>query len=56
MNNPIKIGLFGYGVVGHGVYDILINSKSLQTEIIKICAKHPEKKRDLPMDNFTFNR
>lgn len=56
MNNPIKIGLFGYGVVGHGVYDILINSKSLRTEIIKICAKHPEKKRDLPMENFTFNK
>lgn len=56
MSKAIKIGLFGYGVVGRGVYQILESSKSLNTDIVKICAKHPDKKRDLPMDNFTFNK
>lgn len=56
MSKAIKIGLFGYGIVGRGVYQILSASKSLNTEIVKICPKHPEKKRDLPMDNFTFNK
>ena len=56
MSKAIKIGLFGYGIVGRGVYQILAESKSLNTEIVKICPKHPEKKRDLPMDNFTFNK
>lgn len=56
MSKSLKIGLFGYGVVGKGVYNILTNSKSLNTSIVKICAKHPEKKRDLPMDHFSFNK
>lgn len=55
MANKLTIGMFGYGIVGHGVYDILHKNKSIG-EIIKICVLDKTKKRDLPMDHFTFDR
>lgn len=57
MSKPIKIGLFGYGVVGHGVFEILSsNNLGFAVEVVKICVKHRDKKRDIPMDHFTFDR
>jgi len=52
----IKLGLFGYGIVGHGVRDIIVSTKKLSVSIEKICVKHKEKSRDISMDNFTFNK
>ncbi len=52
----IKIGLFGYGVVGQGLHDVLNESKGFQADIIRICVKDREKKRRLPMHYFTFNK
>ncbi len=54
MKNNTTIGLFGYGVVGHGVYDLLTNT-GLPTEVVKICVKNEKKRRDLPMERFTFD-
>lgn len=57
MSKPIKIGLFGYGVVGHGVFEILSNNNlGFAVEVVKICVKHRDKKRDISMDHFTFDR
>lgn len=56
MSSGLKIGLFGFGVVGQGLYDILTNNKSVQTEVVKICVKHKDKKRSLPLHNFTFDK
>ncbi|MFQ3575574.1 MAG: homoserine dehydrogenase [Cytophagales bacterium] len=55
MNSGLKIGLFGYGVVGHGVYDILSKNEQIG-KIIKICVKDRNKRRDLPMSHFTFDQ
>lgn len=55
MSKKIKIGLFGYGIVGHGVYEILSKNNAVG-EVVKICVKDQYKRRDLPMDNFTFDR
>lgn len=55
MKKMTRIGLFGYGVVGHGIYNLLANSKSMNTEVVKICIKHREKRRDLPTYCFTTN-
>ncbi|RZK48676.1 MAG: homoserine dehydrogenase [Pedobacter sp.] len=52
MSTKIKIGLFGFGVVGQGLHDI-IKSQNLNLEIIKIAIKHPEKLRTLPASLFT---
>jgi homoserine dehydrogenase len=47
--------LFGFGVVGEGLYHVLQNSHTTNATIKKICIVDPEKKRSIPMENFTFN-
>jgi len=55
MSKKLNIGLFGFGVVGQGLYDI-IKTKNLNLEIVKIAIKNPEKERSLPKDLFTTDR
>src|SRR5688572_2740608 len=52
-HKQLRIGLFGFGVVGEGIYHVLNQTPSLQASIKKICIKHPEKKRDAPTALFT---
>jgi homoserine dehydrogenase len=49
----LRIGLFGFGVVGEGLYKVLQQTPSLKAEIIRVCIKNPEKKRDAPAELFT---
>jgi homoserine dehydrogenase len=49
----LNIGLFGFGVVGEGLYRVLNQTTSLQAQIKKVCIKHPEKKRNAPASLFT---
>ncbi|RYD55570.1 MAG: homoserine dehydrogenase [Sphingobacteriales bacterium] len=49
----LNIGLFGFGVVGEGLYRVLNQTSSLQAQIKKVCIKHPEKKRNAPAGLFT---
>lgn len=37
----IKIGLFGFGVVGQGIYEVVRKSKNAHAEIVKICVRDP---------------
>jgi homoserine dehydrogenase len=55
MSKKLNIGLFGFGVVGQGLYDI-IKTKNLNLEIVKIAIKNPDKKRSLPADIFTTDK
>src|SRR6185503_114655 len=55
MSKKLNIGLFGFGVVGQGLYDI-IKTKHLNLEIIKIAIKDPHKQRSLPASLFTTDR
>ena len=55
MSKKLNIGLFGFGVVGQGLYDI-IKTKNLNLEIKKIAIKDPHKKRTLPSHLFTTER
>ncbi len=50
----INIGLFGFGCVGKGLYDVLQHSQGLKAEIGKICVKDRTKERTLDISNFTF--
>lgn len=52
MSKRLTIGLFGFGVVGQGLYDI-ISTKDLNIEIRKIAIKNPEKQRSLSASLFT---
>ncbi|MBA9077771.1 MULTISPECIES: homoserine dehydrogenase [Rufibacter] len=54
-NRILKIGLFGFGCVGQGLYDILAREKNLPFQIEKICVKDPAKVRPLPAEEFSFN-
>lgn len=55
MSKKLTIGLFGFGVVGQGLYDI-IKTKHLNLEIKKIAIKNPYKQRSLPAELFTTDR
>jgi len=53
MKKKLTLGLFGFGCVGQGLYRVLGETHGLQTQIRKICIKHPEKTRSLPAEFFT---
>lgn len=52
MSERLIIGMFGFGVVGQGLYDI-IKTKKLNLEIKKFVIKNANKKRTLPAELFT---
>jgi homoserine dehydrogenase len=52
-HKQLTIGLFGFGVVGEGIYQVLQQTPSLNASIRKVCIKHPDKKRNAPADLFT---
>ncbi|MBI1223328.1 MAG: homoserine dehydrogenase [Bacteroidetes bacterium] len=51
----LNIGLFGFGCVGLGLYEVLEQTPSLNARIKRICVKSRDKQRPLPQEAFTFN-
>lgn len=51
----MKIGLFGFGCVGQGLWKVLHETRGVKAEIGRICIKNPEKPRPLPAHFFTTN-
>jgi len=56
MHQQLNIGLFGFGVVGEGLYKVLQQTPSLKAEIKKVCIKNPDNKRNAPDSLFTTNK
>lgn len=54
-NGKLVIGLFGFGVVGQGLYKVLQEVQTADAVIKSICIKHKEKQRSLDLERFTFN-
>ena len=52
----LTIGLFGFGVVGEGLYKVLQQTPSLKANIKKICIKDERKKRNAPAALFTTQK
>ena len=52
----IKLGLFGFGCVGQGLYDVLNHSENFKADIEKICVKDKTKKRKIAADYFTYDK
>ena len=52
----IKLGVFGFGCVGTGLYHVLNQTRGIQADIKKICIKHPEKKRSIDSHFFTTDK
>ena len=44
-HKKLTIGLFGFGVVGEGLYKVLQQTPSLKATIKKVCIKNYGKKR-----------
>src|SRR5688572_15166873 len=55
-HKQLTIGLFGFGVVGEGLYKVMHQTPSLNATIKRICIKHPGKKRNAPEELFTTEK
>jgi len=56
MRTNLTIGLFGFGVVGGGLYEVLNRSKLLNASIKSIVVKDPAKKRAIESNYFSFDK
>jgi len=55
-HKQLTIGLFGFGVVGEGLYKVLQQTSSLKATIKKVCIKNPGKERNAPASLFTTEK
>jgi homoserine dehydrogenase len=56
MKKQLNIGLFGFGCVGGGLYEVLNRSNLLNASIKTIVVKDKNKKRQLPNEMFSYDR
>ena len=56
MRNKLNIGLFGFGCVGSGLYDVLNKSNLLDASIAKIVVKSAGKKRTISEEHFSYDK
>src|SRR5436190_7305731 len=55
-HKQLTIGLFGFGVVGEGLYKVLQQTPSLKAQLKRVCIKNPSKKRHAPESLFTTDK
>src|SRR3978361_240243 len=55
-HKQLTIGLFGFGVVGEGLYKVLQQTPSLNATIKRVCIKDAGKKRIAPAELFTTDK
>jgi homoserine dehydrogenase len=56
MKKDLKLGLFGFGCVGQGLYHVLHETHGVKGEIKKICVKNRNKVRPIAEQFFTYDR
>jgi homoserine dehydrogenase len=56
MKKNLKLGVFGFGCVGQGLYHVLHETHGVKGEIKKICVKNKNKIRPIPEHFFTFEK
>ena len=52
----LNIGLFGFGCVGYGLFEVLQKTPTLKANIKHICVKDKNKKRAISIEHFTFDK
>jgi len=52
----LKLGLFGFGCVGQGLYHVLNETHGIKADIKKICVKNRDKHRILDRPIFTYDK
>lgn len=56
MRKKLSIGLFGFGCVGNGLYEVLNKSELLDATIKKIVVKNPTKDRKISKEHFSYDK
>lgn len=56
MAKKLKIGLFGFGCVGQGLYYVLNNSTGFKADIVKIGVKNRNKTRSVSTELITYDK
>lgn len=56
MNKKLNIGLFGFGCVGQGLYEVLEQTPGLNAGIKTIVVKQKHKKRSLGPEQFRYDK
>ncbi len=56
MSKKLKIGLFGFGCVGQGLYHVLNNSTGFKADIAKIAVKNKTKPRIVGKELITYDK
>jgi homoserine dehydrogenase len=56
MKKKLKLGLFGFGCVGQGLYHVLHETQGVKAEIKKVCVKTRNKVRPVSETFFTYNK
>ncbi len=56
MSNKLKIGLFGFGCVGQGLYHVLNNSTGFKADIKKVVVKNKFKDRALGPELISYDK
>lgn len=56
MSQKLNIGLFGFGCVGGGLYEVLNQSQLVDATISKIVVKSKEKQRSISQENFFYDK
>jgi homoserine dehydrogenase len=55
-SKKLNIGMFGYGVVGTGLYEVIHQTKNLDAAISKIVVKNKDKERNISLDHFSYDK
>lgn len=56
MAKKLKLGLFGFGCVGQGLYHVLNKSTGFKADIVKICVKDRNKSRIVSNELITYDK
>jgi homoserine dehydrogenase len=56
MKKNLKLGVFGFGCVGQGLYHVLQETQGIKAEIKKFCVKNKNKERILDDSFFTYHK
>jgi homoserine dehydrogenase len=56
MKKHLKLGLFGFGCVGQGLYHVLHETRGVKATVSRICVKTQGKTRPIAEDLFTYDK
>lgn len=56
MKRNLRLGVFGFGCVGQGLYHVLHETRGVKAEIRRIVVRHPEKQRPIPASFFSYDK